>query len=234
MTKTFLAATLMSASLVWSSAQAQGVEGPAAAVEKMLSAIGGRQAWATLTGTVNDSQQNRPGDPTVVRAVITMDFEQPRFRIDTIGPGLATTRVVNGKKSWRRTRDGAVEDLPADVYADDMRWYGAHVYRTIHRLAADDKALSSRLGEDGRLEVIENGERLIWFRLDAKGEPFAFGFRGDDKGTICGPWEFDAVGIKHPIWVSNTDGTWRANARSVTLNPKIDDAFLSRPRAYFR
>ena len=110
-----------------------------------------------------------------------------------------------------------------------MRWYGAHLYRTIHRMAAKDPAFAYRLAGDGRLEIVEGGKRLLWFRLDAKGEPFAFGARDDDAGSLCGPWEFDAVGVKHPIWVSNADGSWRANAKSVTLNPVISDETLARP-----
>ena len=207
----------------------QAADEAAAAVDTFLSAVGGREAWAALTGAVNDSQQNRPAEPTVVRAVITMDFTAPRFRIETTAEHFHTVRVIDGAKSWRKTRDGVIEDVPADLYADDMRWYGAHIYRTIHRLARRDPALSARLGPDGRLEIIEDGARLLWLKLDARGEPYAFGARDDEKGSICGPWEFDAAGVNHPIWVSNTDGTWRASAKSVTLNPVVTDAILARP-----
>lgn len=48
-----------------------------AMVEQMLQAIGGREAWASVRNTINGSQQNRVGEPTVVYAVITMDFEEP-------------------------------------------------------------------------------------------------------------------------------------------------------------
>lgn len=204
-----------------------------ALLDRMLSALGGRTAWAAVQGTVNDSQQNRVDEPTVVRAVITMDFTRPRFRIDTTAPGLSVTRVINGGansgKHWRRTRDGRIEAVPAELVAEDLLWYGAHVYRSIHRLAARDKALSVRLGENGQLEVLEGGARLIWFRLDAKGEPYSFGFRDAETGSVCGPWEFAEGGIKHPIWVSSADGTWRANAKAVVINPKIDDALLAKP-----
>lgn len=42
--------------------------------DRMLDAIGGRERWAALRNTVNDAQQNRLDEPTVVRTVITMDF----------------------------------------------------------------------------------------------------------------------------------------------------------------
>jgi len=72
--------------------------------EQMLTAIGGRQAWAELKNTINGSQQNRAEEPTVVNAVITMDFEYPRFRIETTAQGLHLIRVINGDKHWRLRR----------------------------------------------------------------------------------------------------------------------------------
>lgn len=197
--------------------------------ERMFAAIGGRAAWAAVNGTINDSQQNLAGPPGQVRVVIAMDFARPRFRIDTTGADFSTTRVIDGERSWRRTRDGAIEPVPADLYSEDMAWYGAHVYRTLHRLAAGDEALSTRLGEDGRLEVIEDGARLVWFKLDGLGMPYAFGFRDDPGMTISGPWEFQAGALKHPIWVSSADGTWRANAKSVVAGTSFDEALFSAP-----
>jgi hypothetical protein len=135
------------------------------AVEKMLGALGGRSVWAATTSTMNDSQPNRAADPAVVRALIWLDFTQPRFRIETRGPGFTTVRVIDGERSWRRLRDGKIEAVPADLYAEEMSWYGAHVYRSIHRLAVRDPKLSTGLGADGRLEVFEDGKRLIWFKL---------------------------------------------------------------------
>jgi hypothetical protein len=51
--------------------------------EQMLETLGGREAWAKLKNTVNGSVQNRVNEPTVVYAVITIDFQEPRFRIET-------------------------------------------------------------------------------------------------------------------------------------------------------
>jgi hypothetical protein len=198
-------------------------------VERMLSALGGRAVWASTTSTLNDSQQNRAADPAVVRALIWLDFAAPRFRIETRGPDFTTVRVIDGERSWRRLRDGKIEPVPADLYAEEMLWYGAHVYRSIHRLAVRDPRLSTRIGADGRLEVLEDGKRLIWFKLDPRGEPYAFGARDDDNGTISGPWEFAAGGLRHPLWVSRPDGTWRANIKVLELNPRFGPDLMARP-----
>lgn len=203
--------------------------GAEALAEKMLTALGGRTLWAETTGTVNVSQQNRLTEPTTVRATITMDFTKPRFRIDTVAPDFTLVRVLDGERHWRKTREGKVEDVPAQTLTDDRNWYAAHVYRSIHRIAKRDPALTMRLGKDGRLEAAENGQTVVWFKLDPKGEPYAYGPGSDDAGTICGPWDFAADGLKHPIWTSRPDGTWRANIVSLVRNPEIPQSLLDRP-----
>jgi hypothetical protein len=198
--------------------------------DRMLAALGGRAAWAAVKNTVNDSQQNRAtGELPVVRAVITIDFERPRVRIETRGPNLDVVRVIDGGKHWRKTRDGKFSPIPDDMLADDRRWYAGHVYRTIHRVAARDAAISLGLGKDGRLEVSESGKRIAWFKLDARGEPYNFGAHENDIGTISGPWEFEHGGIRHPTWVSNPDGTWRANLKTLAVNVSLKDEMFAQP-----
>jgi hypothetical protein len=209
---------------------ARASDGAAEALaDKMLTALGGRAVWAETNGTINVSQQNRVAEPTVVRATITMDFTQTRFRIDTQAPGFSTIRVIDGASGWRKTRDGKIETVPADLLADDLNWYAAHVYRSLHRIAAKDPAFALRLGKDGRLEAAEDGQTTIWFKLDAKGEPYAFGPGSDVTGTICGPWDFAADGLKHPIWTARPDGTWRANIVALSRNPAFPASLLDRP-----
>lgn len=124
-------------------------------VNAMLAALGGREAWAAVRNTVNDSRQNRAGEPAVVRAVVTVDFEQPRFRIETTGEDLHLIRVIDGDRHWRKTSAGVIEPVPEDFLQEDRAWYAGHVYRTIHRLARRDPALRAEEGVDGRLEVHE-------------------------------------------------------------------------------
>ena len=197
--------------------------------DRMLAALGGRAAWAELRNTVNGSQQNRVNEPTVVYAVITMDFQRPRFRIETTARDLRLVRVIDADNNWRLRRSGTIEDVPEALVNDEMRWYNAHLYRTIHRIAARDPAISLDLGDQGRLQVFAKGERILWFKLDAKGEPYAFGAYDDDVGTLSGPWDFDQDGIRHPRWVSSADGTWRAAVQSLSVNVPLSDDMFARP-----
>ena len=140
---------------------AKGAENSAAekTADQMLEALGGRTAWAELKNTINGSQQNRVGEPTDVYAVITMDFEKPRFRIETTAQNLHLIRVINGDGNWRLRRTGNIEDVPETLVEEELRWYEGHLYRTIHRIAARDPVISRSLDDQGRLQVVANGER---------------------------------------------------------------------------
>ena len=202
---------------------------PGAMADRMFAAIGGRAAWARVTNTINDSQQNRLDEPTVVRSVISMDFTRPRFRIETTAPGIHVIRVIDGERTWRLTREGRIEDVPDTLAREDRHWYAGHVYRTLHRIAARDPALRLAVNDRGRLEVFENAARIAWFALDARGEPYAFGAHGDDVGSIAGPWDFVAGGIRHPAWVARPDGSWRANIKALTVHARLADSLFARP-----
>lgn len=200
-----------------------------ALADRLLGAIGGRAAWAGLVNTVNDSLQYRTSEPVQVRAVITMDFAQPRWRIDTTAPGLQLTRVVDGERDWRLTREGRVSALTIASREEDLRWYAGHVYRTLARIARRDPLLQLGVGHDGRLEVFEKGQRMAWFKLTAAGEPYAFGGLGDGPGSLSGPWTASEQGIRHPAWVASTDGSWRSSLTRLQVNVPLPDSTFRRP-----
>ena len=200
-----------------------------ALAERMLQAIGGRDNWAALRNTINGSQQNRAEGPAEIYSLITMDFERPRFRIETTAADLHLARVIDGDKSWRQDREGKIMDVEDDFYADEMRWYASHLYRTIHRVAARDPALRLAVGDDGRLEVWEGEQRLRWFELDAADMPYRSGTFDDDIGGLMGPWDYTQDGIRHPIWVSNPDGTWRASIQALATNVPLREHLFARP-----
>lgn len=197
--------------------------------ERLLAAVGGRTAWAALRNTVNDSQQYRSGEPAEVRAVIAMDFMQPRWRIDTTGPGLQLTRVVDGERDWRRTREGSVAALSPATRQEDLQWYAGHVYRTLARIARNDPLLRLAVGPDGRLEVHEGPRRIAWFKLASSGEPYAFGGVGEGPGVVSGPWTAQEQGIRHPAWVAQPDGRWRSSLNRLQVNVPLPDGLFQRP-----
>ena len=52
-----------------------------------------------------------------------------------------------------------------------MSWYAAHVYRTIARVAKTRPRDHALAPADGRLQVMEAGKRIAWYRLNTEGEP---------------------------------------------------------------
>ena len=186
---------------------------------------------AALRNTTNSSLQYRATAPTEVLSTITMDFEEPRFRVETTGPGVYLVRVINGDNSWRISWDGKVTDLPDERYRDDLLWYEAHIYRTLARISRRDPELQVRQTDKTRLEVYSGEKRLLWLALNADAEPYAYGFHDDDKGSLCGPWSLVTQGIHQPSWVSSSDGTWRATARAVHFNVSLHEATFSRPES---
>lgn len=230
-------AGMAGAAVAAESSTADGTAAAAAATtaetrtEQLLHALGGRARWAALTSLVNDSEQHRSEPPHSVRARIHMDLKQARWRIETTAADLHTIRVWDGPRAqgWRLTREGSVEDLPAALRDEDLRWHRGHVYRTLHRLASREAALQARLGDDGRLEVLEDGVRIAWFQQSGNGEPYAFGAHDDDIGSRSGPWSHVQDGIRHPIWVANASGTWRANLVALETNVALQDSLFQRP-----
>lgn len=201
----------------------------AALAERMLAALGGRDAWAAAKNTINDSRQDWDGDPSELRVVITMDFERPRVRVETWGAGLHVVRAIDGDRHWRRTRDGKIEPLTAEFLEGDRRFYAGHVYRTLHRIAKRDPALALSMGKEGRLEAHEGGKRIAWYALDRAGQPYLYGAHDDEVGSIFGPWAHVESGIHHPVWVTRDGGKWRAMLRRLEVNVPLDDALFARP-----
>ena len=197
--------------------------------ERMLAALGGREAWARAKSTVNDSRQDWDGEPPQLRVVITMDFERPRVRIETRGKDLHLVRVLDGDKHWRLSREGRIEPVSDQTVAVDRKFWAGHVYRTLHRIAARDPAIRLATGKEGRLEVHEAGKRVAWYALDRSGQPYLYGAHEDEVGSIFGPWEHEVDGIRHPVWVTRDGGKWRAMLKRLEVNVPLTEATFARP-----
>ena len=222
-------ARLLFAALLLASPFVAASESAEQMADRMLSALGGRDAWARAKNTVNDSRQDWDGDPSPLRVVITMDFERLRLRIETRGKDLHLIRVLDGDKHWRLARDGTIGPVPEQTVAIDRKFWQGHVYRTLHRIAARDLAIRLALGKEGRLEVQEAGARIAWYALDRSGQPYLYVAHDDEVGGIFGPWEHEVAGIRHPVWVTRDGGKWRAMLKRLEVNVPLDASLFARP-----
>lgn len=194
--------------------------------DRLVAAMGGAEAWSKARGLVIrarhfEADLNAPYDN-----LIQMSLDEPRMRFEGDNAVMKRRRAVVGDAGWRVSEVRELGPMTAEQVADDLRWWEAHAYRTIGRLARKDATLTPKLAADGRLEVYRpDGVRLVWYRLNLAGEPVAFGAWDNDTGTVFGPLVEREGGVRLPAWVASADGAFRAvimEAQSLPHAPNAD------------
>ncbi|MES2957844.1 MAG: hypothetical protein V4792_06635 [Pseudomonadota bacterium] len=177
--------------------------------DALLEAMGGAATWrqvigARITATHYSTETRLP-----YRNVIWNDFRRFRLHIEASNSDLLRVFGYDGEAGWRD--DGStVTPLTAARIASERAWWSGNFYRTLHRLALPDPALSVRLIDGDRLAVFEEGKGLLaWFRLNAAGEPLQFGSDEKAPGSTFGPLARHAGGARYPRWGSDSTGGWR-------------------------
>jgi hypothetical protein len=136
------------------------------------------------------------------------DFTQPRVRFEAKNDTIDRRRVISGGVG-HYLRDGVQRDLTEKEVADELRWWEANLYRTLHRLAIGDPALTPKAVGDYRLEIfLADGRRLNWFVLNQRGEPHLFSTWDSEEGGGMGPPASNGT-VKYPAWGALPDGSWR-------------------------
>jgi hypothetical protein len=192
---------------------------------RLLAAIGGRAAWAKATGYYVAATHHVADQAQPFANRIWLDFNAPRVRIESdMASGirqrsmdLAATPPV----AWRVTADGPLPLTAAQV-EEDRAWWNGNIYRTFHRLAKSDPDLSLERLSDGRLQVFEKLQPLLWVRLNAAGEPISFATGGPHQGnaTIFGPL-VSFGGVRFPSFSVRDEGRWRAIIRRFEVSPPL-------------
>lgn len=176
--------------------------------ERLLAAMGGREAWAQVKFVHVTAVHDDMGLPTPYTNQIWNDFSQPRVRFEAKNERIDRRNAIIGDTGWRQ-RDGVPAEMTPERIADDRRWWEANVYRTLHRLAARDPDLVAKAVGDHRLEIFRaDGVRLNWFLLHPSGAPMLFGTWDSDVGGVFGPLASNGT-IKYPKWGARPDGSWR-------------------------
>lgn len=181
-------------------------------LEGLLSTMGGRKAWASLTGVRVTATHHTSTVRLPFKNVIWNDFKTPRLRIESANEEINRALVwQKSGGSWTKRDAEELRALTAQQEIDEARWWESNPYRTIQRLAARDEELSVKLIDADRLGVFRSdGVRLCWFRLNQLNEPIAFGTWDAEDGTIFGPLREANFGVRHPKWTARPDGRWRA------------------------
>lgn len=205
-------------------------EAGVALAEKLLAAMGGREAWAGVTYVQVEARHDDLEIPRPFVNRIWNDFSKPRVRFWAGNDDFTSSRSIGDGEGIRESGPQAGTRLTAEQYESDRGWWEANVYRTFHRMAKRDATLSYRAAGPARLEVLRpDGRILNWFVLNQKGEPMLFGAGSDARGTTFGPLA-SAGGVKYPKWGARADGSWRYEILDfVAANEVPEDAFTASP-----
>jgi hypothetical protein len=199
-----------------------------ARLERFLTAMGGRAAWAAVKSyEIRATHYEAPRAPYA--NTIWNDFAWPAVRIEARGPEFTILRAIDGDQGWRQRDGGEVTPLTREQVEDEKRWWESNLYRTVHRLARRDPELSVRTAGDSRLEVWRaDGKRLNWVELNVAGEPIRFGTWDNETGSVFGPL-IQQGPVKCPKWGANAAGTWRYEVVELRVSERPSAAQFKQP-----
>lgn len=196
----------------------------------LVAAMGGAEAWSGARGLVIRARHWEADLDAPYDNLIQMSLDEPRMRFEGDNAVMKRRRAVVGDAGWGVSEVRELGPMTAEQVAGDLLWWEAHAYRTIGRLARGDASLTPKLAADGRLELYRpDGVRVVWYRLNALGEPVAFGAWDNDAGTVFGPLVESEGGVKLPAWVASADGAFRAVIIEATALPHAPKADWDKP-----
>lgn len=201
-----------------------------AAADRLVAAMGGAEPWSRAHGLVIRARHWEAQFEAPYDNLIQMSLDEPRMRFEGDSTTMKRRRAVVGNTGWRVSELRELGPMTAEQVTDDLRWWEAHAYRNIGRLARKDPTITPRIAADGRLELHRpDGQRLMWYRLNAAGEPIAFGAWDNEQGAVFGPLVERGGGVKLPAWVASSDGTFRAILVEAFVLPSAPDADWDKP-----
>jgi hypothetical protein len=200
------------------------------AADKLVAAMGGREAWASAKGIRIAAQHWERQLAAPYDNLILMSLEEPKMRFEGNSATMKRRRAVVGERGWRVSELSSLGPMTAEQVAGDLRWWEAHVYRNLGRLARREPAVTPKLAADGRLELYRpDGVRLMWYRLNAAGQPIAYGQFEDERGSILGPLVERGGGVRLPAWSTSADGGFRATITEAAVLPAAPDVDYDKP-----
>lgn len=207
---------------------ARAESGPERA-ERLLVAMGGREAWARVKYAHVQAVHDDLGVARPYTNKIWNDFARPRVRFEAKNDAIDSRSGIHDGEGWR-WRNGAPAEMPAERIASDLKWWESNIYRTLHRLAVRDTGLEARAVGEHRVEIFRtDGTRLNWFVLHPSGAPMLFGTWDSEAGTVFGPLASNGT-INYPKWGGRPDGSWRYEiVRVVTAERVPEDVEFTRP-----
>lgn len=202
---------------------AQAADPPTGAVlaARLVEAMGGSDAWRRARGLRIAATHYEPQLAGPYDNVLAIALDEPRMRFEGKSAwGMNRVRAVVGERGWRVSEVAPLGPMTPQQVKGDVDWWEAHPYRNVRRLAVGDPGVTPRAGADGRLELVRpDGSQLMWYRLNAQGEPFAFGIGDGPVNVVLGPLDAVLGGVRLPLWSTRMDGTFRASGQKGEVMP---------------
>lgn len=173
----------------------------AARAEEMLSALGGRERWASLVSLYIRATHTEKGVARPYRSEIWRNLDAAQFKIVQQNEDFNDTRLVDGARGWL-VRKGETRELPAEHLAALLRWDAHLLYKTVRKIALGRPSLDLKLDDRGRLVVYEDGRLLAALELDARKRPHRYYVPGPEgrgeRLTVYREWG-ESGGYVHPV-----------------------------------
>jgi hypothetical protein len=186
----------------------EATETAEARVERLLSAMGGRDAWAKVKFVQVEAVHDSLSLAELIDNKIINDLTAPRVRFEGKNSQIDSRRAIVDGAGWR-SRGGEVAAMTPEEVENDRRWWEANIYRTLHRLATSDPSLTARAIGRHRLEIFQSdGTRLNWFLINPRGQPMIFGTWDAETGIAFGPLTSNGT-INYARWGATPDGSFR-------------------------
>ena len=199
---------------------ARADEAGAALAGRLVAAMGGREAWSAARGLTIRATHYEAAYAAPYENALHIDLDAPRMRFEGRSATMNRIRAVVGERGWRVSEVSPLGPMTPAQVRGDLGWWEAHPYRNVRRLAVADPTRTPRVAADGRLELLRpDGSRLMWYRLNPAGEPYAFGVGEADTGVVLGPLAAGAGGVRLPIWSTRMDGSFRATGQVSAVLP---------------
>lgn len=202
----------------------QDLADASAEIERMLTALGGREAWAALEGLRIRQDVVIKSD----RGDITVEVEQwrrfnPRsIRLrQTSKLGAIYTNVITPTEGWVRAPTG-ISRVDTTMVQSWQAVLSRWLYYNLHLLATGSDTIESGLDPEGRIVLLDSLGEIGRITLDAQGLPARYELleSGEEKTYIYSNWQaYDGYQIASRY----IDGVQHVELLEIEPNPEMDD-----------
>lgn len=209
------------AAFTWTSVLAQ--DSSSEMVDMLLNQVGGRDVWAELEMIhLKETTWFMQLDEAVEQE-IWVDLTSPRVRFHLKSTSMDRVRAHTDMAGWGLLESGKYYEFTPERLKNDVEEWNIGMYRTLMRLARNDKEIKTSVEHSSRLVVSDSdGQQLCWFELGANGRPLSWD-NGSSK-NLFGPMKQFGE-IRMPAWGVSEDGSW--NFEYLVFEPVKDPSTIT-------